>query len=212
MRKGREGRWRPQVGRLFVAGLVAMGFLGGCVSKPPVAADIPPPAGGGRWLDAPLKNWNTPKAQIPSAPAPIAVWPDDPSCSRNVRSPRTVEDHAVRAAGWFLIVGSAYSDKDTTLIRANTAVDGMCRPLGYQVFVFVDGVFAGTLSPVPMHSRADGALVRAEPLDDHNIVARYSRYAASDPLCCPSRTSTVTFRIDRAIPLVTPVTVTTERQ
>jgi hypothetical protein len=189
--------------------LLVGGLLAGCLSKPPVA-DIPPPAGGGRWLDAPLKNWNTPKAQIPGAPAPIAVWPDDPSCSRNVRSPRTVEDYAVRAAGWFLF-GSSYSDKDTSLIRANTAVDGMCRPLGFQVFVFVDGVFAGTLSPVPMHSRADGALVRAEPLDDNSIVARYSRYAANDALCCPSRTSTVTFHIDRAIPLVTPVTVTTER-
>jgi hypothetical protein len=209
MRERRVGRRVWAGGAVLAAGLIVVVLFGGCLSKPPVA-DTPPPSGGGRWLDAPLKNWNAPKAQVPGAPAPISVWPDDPSCSRNVRSPRTTEDYAVRAAGWYL-VGSAYSDKDTSLIRANTAVDGMCRPLGYQVFVFVDGVFAGTLSPVPMHSRADGALVRVDPLDDNNLVARYSRYAPNDPLCCPSRTSTVTFRVDHSIPLVTPVTVTTER-
>ena len=36
--------------------------------------------------------------------------------------------------------------------------DGMCRPLGYQFFLFVGDDFAGTLSPAPMDSRTDGGL------------------------------------------------------
>ena len=43
------------------------------------------------------------------------------------------------------------------MISGLAAYDGMCRPLGYQSFVFVDGVFAGTVSPEPMNSRTTGA-------------------------------------------------------
>ena len=61
----------------------------------------------------------------------------------------------------------------------------MCRPLGYNGFVFVDGAFAGTISPEPMDPRTTGA-GSITGLQNGRINARYVRYAATDPLCCPS--------------------------
>jgi hypothetical protein len=128
-----------------------------------------------------------------------------------VRAPRSPTDQAVRTAGWFLFGDPDQPFPDTTIVKADTAVDGMCRPWGYQFFVFVNGTFAGALSPVPMNSRTDGSLVRVEAAGDDQLATHYNRYAPPDPLCCPSRTSTVTYRLDRAARLVVPVSVRTER-
>ena len=90
----------------------------------------------------------------------------------------------------------------------------MCRPLGYQVFVFVGEAFAGTLSPVPMDSRTDGAEVDVW-LDAADYVrARFDRYTPADPLCCPSRTSVVAYEVRRALrgAVVVPARVTTKAQ
>jgi hypothetical protein len=81
----------------------------------------------------------------------------------------------------------------------------MCRPLGYQAFVFVAGRFAGTLSPQPMNARSDGMLKSAQ-LYDRMVFASFNRYAEADPLCCPTRTTEVSYRIDTgaADPLLVP--------
>ena len=91
----------------------------------------------------------------------------------------------------------------------------MCRPADFNVFVFVNGRLAGTLSPDAMVSRTDGSIgggVRLGP--DDTIVADFSRFAREDPLCCPSRRVTVAYRIDRSAkpPVVVPVSVRATRQ
>ena len=63
-------------------------------------------------------------------------------------------------AGWTLY-GPLQSFGDASLIVAGSDVDGMCRPLGYQGFVFVGDVLAGTIAPAPMDSRSDGAETEA---------------------------------------------------
>ena len=78
----------------------------------------------------------------------------------------------------------------------------MCRPRQYQEFVFVRGIFAGTLSPVPMDSRTDGALGRVTIPAADRVQAEYSRYGATDPLCCPSRITTVVFEIEKQPPVL----------
>ena len=72
----------------------------------------------------------------------------------------------------------------------------MCRPLGYQSFVFVDGVFAGTIAPEPMNSRTDGAASDVKLWYADQVSAEYLRYAPDDPLCCPSSTDSVQFTIE----------------
>ncbi|MFN8557187.1 MAG: LppP/LprE family lipoprotein [Dehalococcoidia bacterium] len=96
------------------------------------------------------------------------------------------------------MVGSYESGWGVRVVLGASNYDGMCRPLGYQVFVFADGLFAGTVAPVPMDSRTDGAAGPSSLVDGDRLNVTFSRYAPSDPLCCPSRTSSVTYAIDRA--------------
>ena len=98
--------------------------------------------------------------------------------------------------GWFLTRASETSDR-IAIVIGSTAVDGMCRPLGYQGFVFVDGRFAGTLSPVPMDARSEGAETQATIEGPAEVRATYARYRREDPLCCPSRTSVVKFGLEQ---------------
>ena len=78
--------------------------------------------------------------------------------------------------------------------------DGMCRPMGYQSFVFVNGAFAGTLSPKPMDARTDSSIqsLSIAMYDADEFSVDYSRYSPDDPLCCPSATTNVTFQITSA--------------
>lgn len=95
------------------------------------------------------------------------------------------------------------------LVTALTSVDGMCRPLGYQAFVFVGGKFAGTISPRPMDSRADGSSGQIHLSSTSTLTVGFVRYKPSDALCCPSRRQIVTYTIDRAgaRPLLVPRSV-----
>jgi hypothetical protein len=159
------------------------------------------------WLDTEHPAaWNEPGREIPAAPDIEAN--DDPRCRELVRPPQLDEDRRVHARGWDLI-GSFEGGWDVVIVRGAAAYDGMCRPLQYQAFVFVRGVFAGTLSPVPMDSRIDGALGTLSLQSGTELIAEYVRYEESDPMCCPSRRTTVFFEISKDPPLVRPATAST---
>jgi len=165
----------------------------------------------GGWLDRPLVNWNYAGMPLPAAPAPDPLALTDPRCARDQRPAETAADQAVIAAGWQLF-GSYEAGWGVTLIRALSGYDGMCRPFGYQEFVFADGAFAGTLAPETMNSRFDGALTSASlfaPGD--RLSASFVRYRDTDPLCCPSAISRVEYRLDRtdAGPVLVPLAATT---
>ena len=88
----------------------------------------------------------------------------------------------------------------------------MCRPRQYQDFVFVKGEFVGTLSAQAMDSRADGALSRVSPQSAGRLTAEYERSAATDPLCCPSRTTHVVFEIAKDSAVVQPASASTSKR
>jgi hypothetical protein len=156
------------------------------------------------WLDGDLASWNTPGMAIPSAPAPNAE--PDPRCVERERPAETAEDDALVAAGWRLFL-PYQRGWDVTLIPALSDYDGMCRPFGYQYFVFVDGVFAGTISPEPMNSRFDGAADDVNLWFEDQLSAEFRRYAADDPLCCPSGSAAVDYTIEETPdgPVLNPV-------
>jgi len=133
---------------------------------------------------------------VPTAPPPKGTAPSDPRCARSVREPETAVEREVAAAGWSLY-SPARVKANTTVLLADAAVDGMCRPWDYQAFVFVKDAFAGTLSPTLMDSRTDGALSEVRLLSATSIEVVFLRYVGTDPLCCPSRLTTVRFRIER---------------
>lgn len=153
----------------------------------------------GAWLDKTLVNWNQPSAAIPAPPArmPAEKASIPQSCLKLARKPASAADRAVVKAGWTLF-GTAHKHSNVAVVTAMSDVDGMCRPMGYQSFVFVNDKFAGTLSPVPMSSRTDGALGNVRFGAPGQMTAEFVRYADSDPLCCPSRTGSITYRIDSA--------------
>jgi heat shock protein HslJ len=121
----------------------------------------------------------------------------------------TEAERALVQRGWALY-GQTISYGTTTIVTAMAGVDGMCRPLGFQAFVYSEGRYAGSLSPVAMNSRTDGALTSVQLTSPTQIVGEFSRYSPTDPLCCPRKLSTVryTLQLDE-LPNLVPKTVTT---
>jgi hypothetical protein len=142
------------------------------------------------WLDQVLKPWNVAGAAVPTAPPAQLV---QQICTTRERAAANAEEKLISGARWRL------EEYWPTVRRGNLAVvlalsdyDGMCRPYGYNAFVFADGKYAGTLSPVKMNSRFDGMLNRIPDLPADGVVrAIYTRYSPKDPLCCPSLPTTV---------------------
>ena len=163
----------------------------------------------GSWIDAPLQSWNSPGMVVPAAPPPD--FPVDPRCAAQDRPPETAQDQQVAAAGWTLFAPYR-GGWGINIVAGLVGYDGMCRPFTYQMFVFVDGAFAGTLSPEPMASRTDGAGRFEEFFDGSGrLNATFARYKDTDPLCCPSAQSQVQYRVDRTPtgPVLVPVSATT---
>lgn len=160
-----------------------------------------PAVADGAWLDQqPLAAWNKAGEQIPLAPAMSNTV--NPQCATVGRPPETDEDRDVAARGWTL-VGTYQGGYGALVITGASDYDGMCRPWGFQTFVFYHGSFIGTISPDLMNSRTDGvqreifispsfSRAGAPP----SLTATFSRYSMTDPLCCPSATSSVDYRID----------------
>ncbi len=164
------------------------------------------------WLDRPLSNWNQPAATLPNAPAF-----DEPRetllkrCPQSLQ-PSTPAEQALARAGWipFWNVDQQLVRDDVEIVDGLVGSDGMCRPVNYNVFVFVGGRFAGTISPAPMTSRLDGSSGAVRIISRDAITAEFSRYADKDALCCPSSRVTVRYRIDRSGPQ--PVVVPTDNR
>jgi heat shock protein HslJ len=145
------------------------------------------------WLDESTPvAWNTPGAAIPTAPKLQGTA--EPRCRALARTPELEADKRLTDLGWDLI-GAYQGGWGILVIQGAAGYDGMCRPRAYQEFVFVHGVFAGTLSPRAMDARTDGALNRVTLQDNRRLVAEYARYTGADALCCPSKTASVVFEI-----------------
>lgn len=161
------------------------------------AAEANGAGAGASWLDlAAPPAWNAPPAKIPRAP----TFTPDPllasRCASQVRPTVSAADRDVIAAGWKLM-GASQRFGGTEVVGGQSAFDGMCRPLGYQFFVFAGGRMVGTISPHPMDSRTDGAAQIPQLVSAGELAAAFSRYAPSDPLCCPSRITTVQYRLEK---------------
>jgi hypothetical protein len=121
-----------------------------------------------------------------------------------VRPAETAADHQLLERGW-LLFGAYQGGWGIAVIRAGASVDGMCRPLQYNVFVFRHGQLVGTVAPTLMDSRTDGQeagvtlLGPLEPQGPVRLTARFLRYAPNDPLCCPSLPAVVvTYEVQQA--------------
>jgi hypothetical protein len=177
-------------------------------------AQVPEPT----WLDRPLSNWNKAATTLPRAvPNGETIAELMKRCAdlRTLRN--TPGERALADAGWlpFHMFDRQIVQRDVEIVGGLAGGDGMCRPVDFNVFVFVAGRFAGTLSPGEMSSRNDGSIGGAIRLaDDDTVAAEFARYAESDPLCCPSGRVTVRYRIDRKAlaAVVVPVSIQPTRR
>jgi hypothetical protein len=166
------------------------------------------------WLDRALASWNTAGDPVPIAPAADEAKQSVVTRCQLTPPRSTSAERAVDAAGWipFWNFDQQLVREDVEIVGGMRGADGMCRPVLYNLFVFVGGRFAGVLSPTSMASRLDSSsgVVRL-PLPI--ITAEFARYTATDALCCPSLRVTVRYRIDRtaAGSVVAPVEVRTTR-
>ncbi len=168
-------------------------------AREPAGTADPPPGPAASWLDADRPApWNRAGAAVPGAPATASDGGLRDRC-RDAERPAdqaSRADQAVVAAGWRLH-GPLQRFGATELVEGHAGVDGMCRPLAFQGFVFVEGRFAGTISPAPMDSRTEGSARELRLVGAGAVAASFARYAPSDPLCCPSRTSAATYTVER---------------
>jgi heat shock protein HslJ len=163
------------------------------------------------WLDRPFVNWNRQAGSLPELPQPSAAQGESAMtnrCRAQVRQPATAAERALVRRGWMLY-GPVQSYEMTNIVTALSGFDGMCRPLGFQAFVYWEGRYAGTLSPLLMNSRTNDSLTGIHLISATSIMADFVRYTESDALCCPSRTSSVLYDLRRDdIPTLTPKSVT----
>jgi hypothetical protein len=163
------------------------------------------------WLDRPLSNWNTPGRAMPRAMANGETVPEIAKrCTFLPMLRNAAGERALADAGWlpFHMFDRQYIQRDVEIVGGLAGADGMCRPVDFNIFVFVGGQLAGTLSPANMDSRTDGSIAGGIRLaDDDTIAAEFARYIESDALCCPSGRLTIRYRIDRKStpPVVVPV-------
>jgi hypothetical protein len=145
------------------------------------------------WLDMnPLPNWNNRSRAIMQTKK---ISADElKRCAVTIRQPSLPQDFLLTRMNWTL-VGAAQVHGKTTVIGTAGAFDGMCRPLQFEMRVFVGNRVAGTLSPAPTDARTDGSLVNVKMTSATTLTAEYLRYRLSDPLCCLYKTEAATFVI-----------------
>lgn len=164
------------------------------------------------WIDAtPIGNWNKAGGAVPRGPRvdrEALEYIRECESAEKPAAP-TPETEQVAAAGW---KGAMVEKRagDTVYVLARNGVDAQCRPIAYQLFIFVGGRFAGTVAPQPMYSRTDsGGFLKST--EAGRFTVDFPRYGADDPYCCPSRFSTVTYEIRQVPggPLVVPTVAAT---
>jgi hypothetical protein len=120
----------------------------------------------------------------------------------------------MKAAGWipFLHLDRELVRGEVEVIAGLVRTSDDCGPLLFNLFVFVRGRFAGTVSPVAMNHQTDGVAGPVRLLPDGSVSAEFARYRPTDTPCCPSERLTVRYRIgEGATPVLIPVEVRTTR-
>src|SRR5215213_7884897 len=131
---------------------------------------------GGGWIDGGATGWNGPGGGVPGSPGANAG--DTERCAAILRGPETGEDQAVQEMGWALY-GAPAGDFGIRIVSAMLGADSDCRPLGFQDFIFVEGAYAGTISPELMDSGTDGARAEIGVPSGDLVAARFERWDGS---------------------------------
>jgi LppP/LprE lipoprotein len=154
---------------------------------------------GSTWLDRPMASWNEIAKSIPSTrPGTEPQSALERRCGSTTLA-TSKPAAAIRAAGWvpFLHFDQAISRNDVEVVGGMNAASPGCEPTRFNLFVFVGGMLAGTISPETMTQNRDGVAGSVRITADDTLIAEFARYTASDSECCPSSRVRVSYRIER---------------
>jgi len=162
------------------------------------------------WLDRPLAAWSQAPGTVPQARAGTESQSAlERRCgSRSLTASAAAQ--AVRNAGWvpFLHFDRAIAREDIEILGGMTAAASPgCEPSMFNLFVFVGGKFAGTISPIVMGQGRDGLVGAVRVTGPDAVTAEFARYTTKDTECCPTSRVRVTYRIERSGPQPTLVPV-----
>lgn len=172
-------------------GLVAMALV--------VQASAAASAQSASWLDRPMARWQSAGAAIPSPPpTPESRSAVATRCASAVAT-GSPADAELEKAGWvpFLHVDRRLTRDDVEVVGGMAEASPACEPATFNLFLFVGGQFAGTLSPSSMNAARDGVAGSVRLTGQDALTTEFARYTAADAECCPSSVVRVTYRIDR---------------
>ena len=155
---------------------------------------------GSGWLDRPMAGWNEADKGVPSAqPGSELQAALDRRCGSSALAKSATAD-AVRKAGWvpFLHFDQVISRGDIEVVGGMTAATTPgCEATVFNLFVFVGGRYAGTVSPVTMTRNRDGDVGPVRISGADSLMADFARYTPTDTECCPSSRVRVSYRIEK---------------
>mgnify|MGYP003575468149 CR=1 FL=1 len=152
------------------------------------------------WLDRPLAAWNQPGATVPAS---RTAADSEATLERRCGAPKSASPGSVggvRKARWvpYLHTDQAIASNDIEVIGGMTGATAGCEPLYFNLFVFVGGVFAGTVSPAMMAPSRDSAAGAVRITGPDALTVEFARFMPGDAECCPSSRVRVSYRIDRS--------------
>ena len=105
---------------------------------------------------------------------------------------------ALRRVRWvpFLHLDQTIARNGIEVIGGMTAATPGCAPERFNLFVFVNGSFAGTVAPAAMTPSRDGVAGAVRVTGADTITVEFARYLPSDSECCPSSRERVSYRIE----------------
>ena len=185
--------WRVQP---FVRSITSFLLALGIVTLAASSSRAQSPAG---WLDRPLAQWNQSGAALASPPsgaessAALAR-----RCRSNAMKGSTID--ALSKAGWvpFLHQDRSITRDDIEIVGGMSAASAGCEATVFNLFVFVAGNYAGTISPTSMTAARDGVVGAVRLTRADALTAEFARYTPKDTECCPSSRVRVSYRIERS--------------
>jgi hypothetical protein len=117
-------------------------------------------------------------------------------------TPRTASPEsiaALRQGRWvpFLHLDQAIARSGIEVVGGMTAASPGCEPERFNLFVFVNGSFAGTVSAAAMTASRDRAAGAVRITGADTFTVEFARYLPGDSECCPSSRERVSYRIEK---------------
>jgi hypothetical protein len=172
---------------------LTLGFV--CCGTKPSSSPPPPAAAQGRRC-RPLLNL---KNHLMRSRADVGGRSPD-RLQTNRQSPLRGGFHSVREATQLV-------QNDIEVVGGMAGADGMCRPIQYNVFVFVGRTVCG-FCVTGDDDLAARRRIRNDDADGaETLTTEFLRYTDADPLCCPSSRVSAQYRIHRSgqTPLLVPL-------